>query len=322
MAESPWVSISGQVYVRTGTPAKDRNQADLAVFDLDNTLIRSDTGFVYMRSAEDWVPTVNYSRLITFFRSLITEGWTIVIFNNSKEIKAGQTQITRNRIDKFIELMQLQLPEFTPYVYISIRDDQYRKPNIGMWQLFLKATGITPRASSFHCGDAFGRASWNPLYQWGDEDLEFARAIGLAHYTPEEILGTYEPPPIPNNCPLIIMAAHLCQVGTLVEDLLRTNPRYIICKLKDARHQIEKGRLPIITEERLTTQADRDRLIPFFPSDPSPLILMFTRPIRPYLPMVYARIDQSVRAYANALDYHPQMDGKVTTVPYPIIRMN
>jgi DNA 3'-phosphatase len=321
MAATPrgWVLHDNKVYVRLGKA----NSNDVAAFDFDNTFIRSDSGLIFMRTADDWVPTANYSDMIEFIKSLVEDNWTFAIFNNSLETNPEFTQNVLFRINEFISRIQHFVADFEPYVFVSIRQDVYRKPDIGMWELFRQMTGITePRPSSFYCGDASGPTAADPLYRWSDEDSQFARNIGLTFYTPDEMIGTYKVGHIANT-PLIIMAAHPSQYTDFVNDLIEKNPSYTISTLKDARAVIRSGRIPIITGERLATRAGRNRLKPFLPKGIHPHILLFTRPIHPYITREeYARDDAAIRGYANALDYHIKFSEIDNEDSFTICRIN
>lgn len=326
-----WQLIDNSVYVRTG----DDPSNIIAAFDFDNTLAWSDSGLIFMRTADDWVPTINGLTLINFFISLIARDWTIVIFTNQLENNPKFTQTSLERINNFITAINDEIDDtdfvFNPIIYVAIRDDKNRKPYRGMWDMFLQDYNITEVSpASFYCGDAVGPTSPNPLYRWGTFDSEFANNIGLDFYTPDEILGSYIPPKvIPGGDDiLLIMAAHPIQYQDYINDLMRKYPNYVTSDLNGVKNHIKNGYDVIVVGERFATRAGRRRVTHFVPAldNHNVRFLMFTRPIKPYLsPEEFAAADANIRGYANALDYHPNFgldQEKQRGEPFPIIRIN
>lgn len=65
-------------------------------------------------------------------------------------------------------------------------DDEYKKPNKGMWDFYLNRLASHPdydKKESFYCGDAAGRKG--PPKDFTDTDLKFGLNIGIKFYTPE-----------------------------------------------------------------------------------------------------------------------------------------
>lgn len=299
---------------------------NVAAFDFDGTLARSDSGLIFMRTVIDWVTTINYDKMVLFMSKLADDNWTIVFFTNQLERNREFTQGAIGRIGNFINSISRHNPRFSPYVYISLKEDNYRKPNRGMWDLFINQTGINPSAASFYCGDAIGPESQNPLYKWGTFDKDFANNIGLALYTPDEILGIYSPPEYAGNI-FLIMAAHESQWQNYINNLLNEYPHMVITNLESAGRELKNGRLPIVIGERFATIAGRRRAFHILPKDAQPVFLMFTQPIKPFITdNAYLLIDKQIRGYANALDYHQSYsymgNNPVFEEPYPIIRIN
>ncbi|CAH6419960.1 3 phosphatase [uncultured virus] len=322
-----WTLYENSVYIRTGTTESDK----IAAFDFENTLAWSDSGLIFMRTADDWVPTVNDNDLMTFFNGLYDDHWTIVIFTNQLENDRRFTEAALVRIDNFIRAIKLYIPRFSPYVFVAIRNDKYRKPNRGMWDLFTEYVVRTPSASSFYCGDAAGPISQNLLYQWSDFDAAFAKNCGLTFYTPDEMVGVYNPNFILDpkvHRAILIMAAHPSQYQNYINDLMKTYPEYVTSNLTDATGHLAQGRNVIIVGERFATNAGRYRATHFGLRVPGQgtIILMFTRPIKPFITDAeYTRDDLAIRGYANALDYHPSLvllREYKQKEPYSVVRIN
>ncbi|ODV64005.1 polynucleotide 3'-phosphatase, partial [Ascoidea rubescens DSM 1968] len=178
-------------------------------FDLDYTLIKTKSGRKFPINSDDWVwlndkvlPTltsINNSKNLNIIVIFSNQGGIVADFNQ-KSFKNYQNKI--NSI-----LNQLKLIKFYPLIYSSARipksshlnsnqnnNNLYRKPNIGMWNQFLKdlesisndkdITNIRHHIdyyNSVFIGDAAGRSQ-----DFSDSDKLFAKNIGIQFKTPEE----------------------------------------------------------------------------------------------------------------------------------------
>lgn len=314
--------LHGSVYFYPGSIRSTR----VAAFDFDHTLAWSDSGLVFMRTENDWVPTTN--TLINIFAKLIRDDWTVVIFANQLENNPGFTKKALTRMNNFFSKLSNNFAHVAPFMYVAIRDDEYRKPNRGMWEMFLNDTQLTPSGESFYCGDAFAIDANNPLYRWGTYDFNFANNCNLAYYTPEEILGTYIPPVLERMFRVyLIMAAHNSQYDDFVTALLRNDPNFVISGLESVNDHLSQGNNPIVVGERFAKFAGRRRAMHMINRQyhGQVVVLMFTRPVRPFINQAdITRVDNEIRGYANALDVHPQFNAIYTTrnEPFPIVRIN
>lgn len=194
----------------------------IAAFDFVNTLIWSDRGDYTVRGGSNkWVWR---SEEIPNFLSQLD--WTIVIFSNyiSKDFDELQERVEQVMRD-------VTKPIF---FFASLANDEYKKPNIGMWHTFTsiwqKLTGkelIFDRKRSFYIGDRAGfsdaedpmfskggvdvskeelaKLNLPPETELGDDSL-FAARIGLIFFLPSELPSQplpYFPPD--GNQELIIM---------------------------------------------------------------------------------------------------------------------
>lgn len=315
-------TLHEKVYYKLGTVRSN----NIAAFDFDHTLAQSDSGLLFMRTEDDWVPTVSIDHLTDFFRKLVADRWTIVIFLNQYENDPVFTQKCLRRMDKFFN----DIPDIpiNSFMYVAIANDVYRKPSRGMWDLFTLQSKLLPSEASFFCGDAFGPAAINPAYRWSSDDRLFAEAIGLAYYTPEEMLGEFESFEVVSPYDiLIVMAAHESQYQYIV-DQFTNDGEYVTTSLEQAVDTVEAlKKKVIIVGERMATRAGRRRVMhmlgPKYRNKTA--ILMFTRPIFPLIPVEqYRKDDKEIRGYANALDIHIQFNTKYVNPnePFPIIRSN
>lgn len=156
----------------------------IAAFDFVNTLIWSDCGDYTVRGgSKKWVWR---SEEIPSFLSQLD--WTIVIFSN---------YISKN-FDELQERVEQVMKEVTKplFFFASLANDEYKKPNIGMWHTFTaiwqKLTGkelIFDQDKSFYIGDRAGFSDADdPMFRKGGVDVSQEELIKL-NLPPETELG-------------------------------------------------------------------------------------------------------------------------------------
>lgn len=267
-----------------------------ATFDLDWTLIRPvDALYAFRASQFEWLPwrremllhLVGQGRSLTGTAKSSVYRWAIftnqhLLTETGKVIKGRSLESIQQRIQGVIDsAVAVGLPE--PYVFVALGEDQYRKPNTGMWQLFTHLVGPIALQESFYCGDATGTQSWS------DVDLRFAEAIGLPFKTPEQVfpsiyevietksgilttpyLTQYFPQGLPNQQELWIFVGapgagktefyhRFLQPREWVHvnrDTLKTKPRM----MKTAQQALQQGR-SVSIDNTNPTRADRQEWI-------------------------------------------------------------
>jgi DNA 3'-phosphatase len=125
-----------------------RPQSYIAAFDIDWTIAHAE-GKLYPHVAEpnDIQILPNRKEELTI---LLKKGYTIALFTNQK-VKSMPKKL--ERVMRMTNLLnKLNIP---CYVFIATGDDNYRKPNIGMWEKFKELIGI-PIEYAFFVGDASG----------------------------------------------------------------------------------------------------------------------------------------------------------------------
>ena len=173
-----------------------------ALFDLDWTITRPTTtatrptlaGGPFSLYADDW--TVIPGRLERI-QDFIRDGYRIGIITNQKW-KGSQLQKALTRLQNVYNFLSKYIPDL---VILASTDETtranptdpsslYRKPGRG-WAYHLR---FLP--GSFYVGDAVQDPS-RPERSWGysDSDREFATAIGLPFYSPEEFFPQLTIPP-------------------------------------------------------------------------------------------------------------------------------
>lgn len=147
----------------------------VAAFDLDYTIIKTKSGKVFPKDANDWV--LWNDRVKSVLYDYYNNCYKIVIFTNQRKFK--DDFITK--IEAIKEELKIDFD-----IFIATGDDYYRKPMTGMWDLFVS---LFPHnidiKHSFYCGDAAGRNS-----DFDIVDLYFAHNIGIKFEIPENIFGT------------------------------------------------------------------------------------------------------------------------------------
>lgn len=144
----------------------------IASFDLDNTLVKTKSGKTFPVDETDW--EFNFDNVIEILNKLINDDYCLIIISNQKNLKEKRLESWIIKIKNIINKISLPIK-----VYASIKDDIYRKPNIGLWELIKTKINMI---DSFYCGDAMGR-----LHDHSDTDLKFALNIGLPFKAPETV---------------------------------------------------------------------------------------------------------------------------------------
>lgn len=149
--------------------------ANIAAFDLDWTLIRSPRGR-FPKDSDDWKFLPNRLSILKNYRDM---GHAIVIFTN-QGYKKSQLTMALERVNNVLSALLKE--GINPWIFVSTHHDIYRKPNIGMWNVCSQYFPNLLKNSSIFVGDSAGHP-----HDHSDNDIEFAKTIGLKFYTPEEI---------------------------------------------------------------------------------------------------------------------------------------
>jgi bifunctional polynucleotide phosphatase/kinase len=163
--------VSG-LYGHVGTSGTSKY---VAAFDLDGTLIRTIHG-KFFKDSNDWAFLPNRILGLKTYRDA---GYTLVIFTN-QHYKGAKLTAAIDRVNNVIGALRAE--GLDPWVLAATQEDMYRKPNIGMWQVFVQYFPNLDLASSLYIGDAAGRPQ-----DHSDSDRVFAQNIGIPFYTPEDI---------------------------------------------------------------------------------------------------------------------------------------
>lgn len=164
----------------------ENNITKLACFDLDHTLIKPKGKRKLPKDSSDYE---YFSGMIHLLNKLSNDGFTIVIFSNQSGSKYNDVIIKMKNI-----ITDLLFKNIKINVFIASKDDYYRKPHTGMFDLLLKLYNINTAylTEVFYCGDAAGRPK-----DFACSDYAFAYNLSLKYnneikseikfYVPEEL---------------------------------------------------------------------------------------------------------------------------------------
>lgn len=145
-------------------------------FDLDNTLIYYENFFLSKKDDIVLLPE-RFKTLQILFKM----GYTIAVFTNQSTMKVERI---KKRMIRFLQLVCVPI-----FLFVALsrkKGDLYRKPETGMWNFFLKESGIKPE-KLFFSGDALGEKT-----DFSDSDKKFALNIGVDIkniFRPEQLFG-------------------------------------------------------------------------------------------------------------------------------------
>ncbi|XP_030053814.1 bifunctional polynucleotide phosphatase/kinase [Microcaecilia unicolor] len=169
----------------------------IAGFDIDGTIITTQSGKVFPTSPADW--RILYPEVPQKLKETLNAGYKIVFITNQLGISRGKLrpQDFKAKVEAILEKLGLPVQ-----VFVATGEGIYRKPVLGMWDFLCEKAndGIKVNVEqSLYVGDAAGRpANWAPDRKKKDfscGDRLFALNAGLPFFTPEEFfLGWKEAP--------------------------------------------------------------------------------------------------------------------------------
>ncbi|XP_067651415.1 bifunctional polynucleotide phosphatase/kinase-like [Haliotis asinina] len=192
-SESTWTQHD-KLYIYTSKGVKSSDK--IASFDIDGTIITTQSGKVFPTHNGDW--KIMLPEIFGKLKKLHAAGFKIVFFTNQMGIQRGKVKIEELK-QKFTYIVEkLGVPV---QIFIASGSGIYRKPSIGMWKYMIKKQNDGIRvnmAESFYCGDAAGRPDkWTQgrKKDFSCSDRLFALNIGLKFYTPEEYFREHKAAP-------------------------------------------------------------------------------------------------------------------------------
>lgn len=176
----------------------------VAAFDFDDTLIKTKSGNVFARGADDWQWW--HATIPGKLKQLDADGYAVILVSNQSGIslrseKGSDKKSLSNFKEKVSAVFKaLELPIT---VYAATERDLFRKPRTGMWEQMLKDYGLVntadvDRENSIFVGDAAGREGDKAAKIRKDHscsDRGFASNVGIPFQTPEEYWLGEDPKP-------------------------------------------------------------------------------------------------------------------------------
>lgn len=103
-----------------------------AMFDLDDTLITTQSGSFFQKDKTDW--RLKYPNVGEKLRSLKSKGYEIVIITNQMGISKEHIRIEDfvEKMKNFTDSLQLEL-----LIIVAVDDNEFRKPSIGSFFYFI-----------------------------------------------------------------------------------------------------------------------------------------------------------------------------------------
>lgn len=193
------------------------NRTKVSAFDLDDTLITPTENKKFSVTSSDWEfydNSHNIDIIKTKLLSLYNDDYIIVIFTNQKGIGSGKLNINiwMEKISNMCNKLNIPI-----IILASLTDNMYRKPMLGLWDMFLKIMQNSINIdASFYCGDAGGCpmrdikiiGTKNENYKitlkkdFSDTDLKFALNIGIMFIHRDEFVFGHKNNMIMPNYPL------------------------------------------------------------------------------------------------------------------------
>lgn len=176
-----WISTVNYLIGRNNKNTLENSK--IAGFDLDDTIIKPKSGKKFSDSSDDWILYNN--QVMSGLKKLSDEGFNIVFISNQKGLGKDQKKMEmwKKKIENIIDFLGLNIS-----IFASLKDDMYRKPRIGLWNLIKGNI-----ESSFFCGDAAGLKK-RVIHgveipkDFSDSDLKFALNLGLKFIHRDEFI--------------------------------------------------------------------------------------------------------------------------------------
>ena len=142
VSEKPTWEEAGSLLIYTSAGVRGSNK--VAAYDMDNTLIRTESGLIFPKDHNDWQilnPTVTQK-----LKELHKDGYKIVIFTNQGKFFLGKIKPSdfKRKIEKLVKNLKVPVQ-----VFLATGRDLYRKPRIGMWEKFVNDVGIEDKVKIF-----------------------------------------------------------------------------------------------------------------------------------------------------------------------------
>lgn len=158
----------------------------IAAYDMDGTIIKTKSGNVFPKSADDW--QIAFAEVPAKLQQHWRNGYKIVFFTNQAGLTSGRTNEPdwKRKVEAIVQRLAVPVQ-----VFAATGPTIYRKPKTGMWDMMreqLNGGRRVDRAQSWFVGDAAGRpaADGRRRKDHSLADRLFALNVRLDFQTPEE----------------------------------------------------------------------------------------------------------------------------------------
>lgn len=170
----------------------------IILFDLDNTLIKTKSKKVFPINSDDWeFLTPNVPRIIN--EQIETSNTICGIISNQKGLKSDL--MIKDWINK---LKNINKKLNFHFVFVSLKDDQFRKPLPASWNYIqtnllegINLNNVLKSNKIYYIGDACGRQD-----DFSDTDIKYSINCGFKFKTPELFFKFNLDKPNIKNCSL------------------------------------------------------------------------------------------------------------------------
>lgn len=175
---SNWLLIENSLLIYKSSITQSKS--NYLFFDLDYTLIKPKSKNKFPKDKEDWEFIYNSNIKL---KEEYNKNNIIIFTNQSKLNTNDKINDFKYKIENIINTLNIDIQ-----VYISLKDDKYRKPLWYMFNKMLELNNITniDKTKCLYIGDAGGREK-----DFSNYDLLFAYNIGITYQTPEEYFLNY-----------------------------------------------------------------------------------------------------------------------------------
>jgi bifunctional polynucleotide phosphatase/kinase len=157
------------------------NKTKIAGFDIDGTIITTQSGRVHPIDSFDW--KIKFDQCVEIIEKFAKNKYKIIFITNQSTIKK-RIDSFKNKIKKICEKFSCSI-----IVFIAATNDKFRKPKTGIIDEYINID----KNDSFYCGDAAGRIKQGKYKKdWSDTDYKFAINLNIDFYTPEEFFTKNE----------------------------------------------------------------------------------------------------------------------------------
>jgi bifunctional polynucleotide phosphatase/kinase len=194
----PFLSSRMSYYVFPGSTSKKQ----IALFDVDGTLVISKSGRRWAASESDWIflgPSIP-SVLNKFHQ----DGWTVALVSNQSDWTKSDE--AHKKMESILSALE-SANGWRPWCLVATapikqkKTDLYRKPQRGLYDVLLNSLhwSADQVTEVFMCGDAVGSSDPFPPYRWASSDKEFADAIGASFRRPCDVFSGSSLPSLPSH---------------------------------------------------------------------------------------------------------------------------